>query len=719
MADSAPLDGLVFAHRVLQKLEKIPTRVFETASKANKYVANEIAKLIRTSTKKPVVLGLATGSTPKGVYAELVRMHREEGLSFKDVVTFNLDEYYPMRHDSPHSYHRFMDEQLFKWIDIPRENIHIPSGEAPEEEVERLCAQYEANIVKFGGIDIQILGIGRTGHVGFNEPGSSKRSITRMLYLDKKTRLDAASDFFSLDAVPQKAVTMGVSTILGAKRVFLLAFSESKSSIIKRAVEGPVDDEVAASYLQDHPAAEVVLDTPASLKLSRVAASWTLLGASAEVKLTWTDRLVKQAVIWLALLKKKPILKLTPDDYIDNHLNQLLNEQGPAHKLNVRVFSALKATITGWPGGKPNHHNNKSPQSPYPASDFIGDQGGSDNGEERTGSVSGLGTGSATTRQPTQYGFKAGDQYSHINPEVNPHIDNSSFPKRVLIFSPHPDDDVISMGGTLIRLVEQGHQVHVAYQTSGNYAVWDEDAIRFANFASQFAKLFNVQAAPEIAAIEKFVEDEMKNKKPGQMDSATVQRIKGLIRSTEARSAARYCGVLPEHIHFLNLPFYETGGAKKKPLGPEDTAIVADLLKSVKPHQIYAAGDLSDPHGTHRVCLQAIMNALQVVKTEAWFSQCQVWLYRGAWQEWDPEDIQMTIPMSPHELLQKRYAIFKHQSQKDPPPFPGADPREFWQRAEDRNRATAALLDRLGLPEYEAVEAFVRYDIDKPNDIPL
>lgn len=634
-------------------------------------------------------------------------MHKQEGLSFKDVVTFNLDEYYPMKREALQSYHRYMDEHLFKHIDIPRENIHVPSGEVSRDGVEKHCDEYEALMAKFGGIDLQLLGIGRTGHIGFNEPGSSKKSLTRLIYIDRVTRADAAGDFFSLDAVPETAITMGVASICAARRVILVAFSEHKASIIKKAIEGPVDEEVTASFLQEHPNAEAVLDTAASARLTRNVAPWTLLGHSTDVQLNWTERFQRRAVIWLSQLKKKPILKLTVEDYQDNHLSQLVRMHGPANELNIKVFSYLKSTITGWPGGKP-----KPPAAAAAAATAVpSDSIASASSKHEVGGI--------TTRRPTRYNLFGA--HGHINQEVNPHIDTSVFPKRVIVFSPHPDDDVISMGGTLIRLVEQGHEVHVAYQTSGNYAVWDDDAVRFANFAADFCKLFNIGGAEAVAAIESAVEREIKGKTSGQHDSNTIQQIKGLIRATEARSAARYCGVPKENIHFLQLPFYETGDVKKKPLSSADVDIVTALIEKIKPHQIYAAGDLSDPHGTHRVCLDAIFGSLRRIKEVEWFQRTEVWLYRGAWQEWDPEDIHMAIPMSPQELRQKRYAIYKHQSQKDPAPFPGSDAREFWQRAEDRNRATAALYDSLGLPEYEAMEAFVLFDIlkENENDIPL
>lgn len=586
-----------------------------------------------------------------------------------------------------------MDEKLFNHIDIPRENIHIPSGEVPMDQVEEECRKYEELIAKYGGIDIQILGIGRTGHIGFNEPGSSRKSKTRLLHLDKKTRYDAISSFFTLEAVPHMAITMGVGTILSAKRIFMLAFAEHKASIVKKAIEGEIDEHVAASFLQEHPCSECIIDLPASTELTRRKTPWVLIGGSNEL-FHWTPKMIRKAVIWLSFLTKKPILKLTIDDYTDNHLTRLINEHGPVHKLNVRIFNELKSTITGWPGGKPQNKEVLSQCISYVRKNMpVG----------------------VTTRKP---------QYYLENEVISRGIDDNSpkdeiYPKRIIVFSPHPDDDVISMGGTLIRLVEQGHIVHVAYQTSGNIAVWDDDAKRFSNFVTKYLKAFNIPGYKEAEELESKIETYIQNKKTGEPDGRDILKIKGLIRETEAFAAARYCGVAPENIHFLSLPFYETGEVKKKPLSETDIDIVTEFIERIKPHQIYAAGDLSDPHGTHRVCLESIIGALKRLQDKTWFEDCNVWLYRGAWQEWDPEDIDMAIPISPDELMQKRYAIYKHQSQKDPAPFPGSDPREFWQRSEARNRETAKIYDRLGLTEYEAMEAFVKYDIKSPEQFLL
>lgn len=629
----------------LAQRERIPVRVFPHSTEASKAVAGEIADLIRqrAAAGRQCVLGLATGSTPVGVYDELVRMHREEGLSFANVVTFNLDEYYPMQPDELQSYVRFMREHLFDLVDIAPGNWHVPDGTLPIEQVFDFCSWYEEQITQAGGIDLQLLGIGRTGHVGFNEPGSGKQSRTRLITLDRVTRIDAASDFYGQENVPRRAITMGVGTILAARQVVMLAFGEHKSQIVAKAVEGEVSASIAASFLQEHPNAQVVLDEAAADALTRYKSPW-LLGP-----VDWDERKVRKAVIWLARKLEKPILKLTDEDYNEDGLQDLLADRGPAYNINIKVFRHLQSTITGWPGGKPEH-----------------------------------------AKQP-------GDRS---------HTHDSIFPKRVLVFSPHPDDDVISMGGTLIRLVDQGHEVHVAYQTSGNIAVFDDDAIRYAECAAEWNHYFNVspqQAAEQKARVEEFLQD----KKPGQVDSPDVQLIKTIIRRGEARSAGRCCGVPRERLHFMDMPFYETGRVKKKPLSEEDISMVVALLRRIRPHQIYAAGDLSDPHGTHRVCLNAVLTACHRCQQDDWFSVCEVRLYRGAWHEWGPHEIEIAVPLSPAEVDRKRNAIFKHQSQKDRALFPGPDMREFWKRAEDRNRDTAKLYDKLGLAEYEAIEGFV------------
>jgi glucosamine-6-phosphate deaminase len=628
----------------LTAFEKIPVQIFNTSEEASLFVAREIASLIKKRAKenKPCVLGLATGSTPTRVYAELVRMHKADDLSFKNVHSFNLDEYYPMAPDSLQSYVRFMGEHLFNHIDMPKENIHIPDGTLPKDKVGAFCREYEEKMSSLGGIDIQVLGIGRTGHIGFNEPGSTERSLTRLVTLDQVTRIDAASDFFGEENVPHKAITMGVGSILKAKKVFMMAWGEGKAAVIKKAVEGPITDQIPSSFLQKHSDCLVVLDNAASSELVRKKTPWILDTVG------WDDRLIRKAVVWLCFTLNKPVLKLTNHDYMEHGMGDIITEYGSAYKVNIKVFNDLQHTITGWPGGKPNADDSNRPERATP------------------------------------------------------------FPKRAIIFSPHPDDDVISMGGTFIRLVDQGHEVHVAYQTSGNIAVFDDDAVRFADFVRDFNAEFGLSKADGEKFYQKMVQS-IREKGPGQNDSSEVLRIKGLIRRGEAKAGGRYVGIPDDQMHFLDMPFYETGAVKKKPLGEEDIKIIVDLLEKIQPHQIYAAGDLSDPHGTHRVCLAAIFEAVRRLKNKSWMKDCWVWLYRGAWQEWDIDQIEMAVPLSPDELMRKRRAVFKHQSQKDSAMFPGSDKREFWMRAEDRNHATAAAYNALGLAEYEAMEAFVRY----------
>jgi glucosamine-6-phosphate deaminase len=628
----------------LTAFEKVPVKIFNTSDQASVFVANEIASLIKSRQKenKHCVLGLATGSTPTRVYAELVRMHKQDGLNFKNVHTFNLDEYYPMQPDSLQSYVRFMGEHLFNHIDIPKQNIHIPDGKLPKEKVADFCRDYEKNMDSLGGIDIQVLGIGRTGHIGFNEPGSTEKSLTRLVTLDQVTRIDAASDFFGEENVPRKAITMGVGSIMKARKVYMMAWGEGKAGVIKKAVEGPVTDQIPSSFLQRHTDCLVILDDAASSELARKKTPWIL------DSITWDEKLIRKAVVWLCQKIDKPVLKLTNLDYMEHGMGDIITEFGSAYKVNIKVFNYLQHTITGWPGGKPNADDSNRPERATP------------------------------------------------------------FTKRAIIFSPHPDDDVISMGGTFIRLVDQGHEVHVAYQTSGNIAVFDDDAIRFADFVRDFNEQFALSKADGEKFYKQIVQS-LKDKGPGQIDSAEVLSIKGLIRRGEAKAGGRYVGIPDEQMHFLDMPFYETGAIKKKPLSEEDIKLIVDLLQKVKPHQIYAAGDLSDPHGTHRVCLAAIFEAISRLKNESWMKDCWVWLYRGAWQEWDIDQIEMAVPLSPEELMRKRRAVFKHQSQKDSAMFPGSDKREFWMRAEDRNHATANAYNALGLAEYEAMEAFVRY----------
>ncbi|HXJ97884.1 MAG TPA: glucosamine-6-phosphate deaminase [Gelidibacter sp.] len=627
-----------------KRFENINTVIFEDSQVASKAVAKEIADLIKVkqSQKQPCILGLATGSSPKGLYAELVRLHKEEGLSFKNVVTFNLDEYYPMEPDSVNSYVRFMKKMLFDHVDILPENYFIPDGTLSKEEIADYCSVYEKKIEAYGGIDLQILGIGGNGHIGFNESGSLQNSKTRLVALDHITRVAASKDFAGLANTPRTAITIGVKKIMEAKRVILLAWGESKAEIVKTSVEGQVTNQVPASFLQEHNNATYVLDKEAASKLSRINTPWLV------EKVVWTDRLIRKAVLGLALHLKKPILMLTDADYIENGMSDLLADFGQAYDINIKIFNKVQHTITGWPGGKPNADDTYRPERAEPAK------------------------------------------------------------KRVLIFSPHPDDDIISMGGTFKRLHEQGHEVHVAYQTSGNIAVADEEALRFANFVIDYNEKFGIKSETTEKIYKKVVKS-LVDKKPSEIDIPEARYIKGLIRKGEARATSHFIGLPDNQIHFMELPFYETGTIDKHPLGEEDIQLTVDLIEKIKPHQIYAAGDLADPHGTHKVCLDAIFEAIRRIKDKPFMKDCWVWLYRGAWQEWGIDEIEMAVPMSPDQVLEKRHGIFKHQSQKDGVVFQGSDAREFWQRAEDRNKETAALYDQLGLAHYAAMEAFVRW----------
>jgi len=620
------------------RFEKIHNVTYKSSLEASNLVAQEIANLIRDKQRenKKCVLGLATGSSPIKVYEELIRLHNEEGLSFENVITFNLDEYFPMDKSNIQSYFYFMHEHLFNHVNILPENINIPDGNISIDNLYQYCIDYEMKIKDAGGLDFQLLGIGRTGHIGFNEPGSHLNSGTRIITLNHITRIDAAPSFLGIENVPRKAITMGIGTVRDAKRIVLLAWGSNKSEIIKETIEGEISTTVPATYLQQHNNTTFVMDEDASSELTRVKTPWLVKSC------VWNDDLKLKAVTWLSNLLDKPILKLTDKNYNDNGMSGLLTEEGTAYDLNIKMFNKLQHTITGWPGGKPFSDDSKRPERATPAR------------------------------------------------------------KRVLIFSPHPDDDVISMGGTFDRLVAQGHEVHIAYQTSGNIAVSDEEALKFA----EISKIFNTDSKQVNDVI-----DFIKSKKGNDViDSLEVRKLKGEIRKSESLGATRYFNVPDENVHFLNLPFYETGTIKKGNLSQDDVAIMISIIDAVKPHQIYAAGDLADPHGTHKVCLDSLFAALEEMKTgKEYMKDCWVWLYRGAWHEWDSHEIEMAVPMSPDQVLRKRHAIFYHQSQKDGVMFQGDDSREFWVRVEDRNRLTAKKYNDLGLTDYAAIEAFKRY----------
>ena len=629
-----------------REVEKIKTSIWQDAKQGSVHIAKVIAQAIREKNDKgeKIVLGLSTGNSPISVYKELVRLHKEEALSFKNVISFNLDEYYPMQPDASQSYVAFMKHHLFDHIDILEENIHIPDGTLPLEDVEAYCTAYDNKINALGGIDIQLLGIGRNGHIGFNEPGSFENSPTRLVRLDATTRIDAANDFGSEENVPYRAITLGLKTVMNSKSILICAWGLGKASIVQKAVEGSITNDLPASLLQHHPNTEFYIDQPAAEYLTKFKTPWLVALCN------WTPDLICKAVVWLSLQSNKPILKLTAEDYKLHGLSDLLVEYATAYEINIVVFNRLQHTISGWPGGKPNADDITRPERANPAK------------------------------------------------------------KRVIIFSPHPDDDVISMGGTFLRLVDQGHEVHVAYQTSGNIAVHDHDAFRFLSFTiDMLAKgEMNEDIHQKIAEYE-HLKAILAAKNPGEKDHPGIRQVKGLIRRGEASAGARFCGLSDANIHFMDLPFYETGATKKSPLSEADVNQTAAFIKTIEPHQIFAAGDLADPHGTHKVCLDIILQTMEALKKESWISDCWLWLYRGAWHEWPVEEIEMAVPLSPQELVRKRKAIFMHQSQKDTPPFAGNDPREFWQRAEERNRATADTYHALGFAEYEAMEAFRRW----------
>ena len=634
-----------FEKSVLTRLEKIPTDIYESVEEGANYIAREIAQTIREKQKagRFCVLALPGGDSPSHVYTELIRMHKEEGLSFRNVIVFNMYEYYPLSPDAINSNFNALKSMLLDHIDIDKQNIFTPDGSIAKDTIFEYCRLYEQRIESFGGIDIALLGIGRVGNIAFNEPGSRLNSTTRLILLDNASRNEASKIFGTLDNTPISSITMGVATILGAKKVYLLAWGENKAAMIKECVEGPITDTIPASYLQTHNNAHVALDLSAAMNLTRIQRPWLVTSCE------WNDKLIRSAIVWLCQLTDKPILKLTNKDYSEHGLGELLALYGSAYNVNIKIFNDIQHTITGWPGGKPNADDSNRPE------------------------------------------------------RANP------YPKKVIVFSPHPDDDVISMGGTLRRLCDQHHDVHVAYETSGNIAVGDEEVIRYCEYLRDVCEKYSPDSAVKDKANEIINYLRYEKVENGEPERKDVLFMKGTIRREEARHGCRYSGVKDDHVHFLDLPFYETGLVKKNDLSEADKDIVKALLLEIKPDQMFVAGDLADPHGTHKVCLDAVLAAIDEVKDEEWMKNCRVWMYRGAWAEWEMDHIEMAVPISPEELRFKRNAILKHQSQAESAPYLGDDERLFWQRAEDRNRATAELYRQLGLASYEAIEAFVQY----------
>ena len=633
----------------ITRFEKVPTDIFPTIEEGAIDIANHLEADIkkREQEGRKYVMGVGSGSSLTPIFHELIKRHQAGKLSFKNVVVFNAYEYFPLSEENVNRGINQLKERFLNHIDIDVENIFTPDGTITQNDVQEHCRQYEQHIKELGGLDVILLGIGRMGNIATNEPGSSITSASRLILIDETSREEMKMSFGSQESVPPCSITMGVSTILSARKIFLTAWGEEKAEIIKKTVEGKVSDAVPASFLQTHNDAHVVIDLSAAAKLTRIQHPWLVASCK------WTDKLVRSALVWLCQITGKPILKLTNKDYNENGLSELLALYGSAYNANIKIFNDLQHTITGWPGGKPNADDTYRPERAKP------------------------------------------------------------FPKRVIVFSPHPDDDVISMGGTLRRLVQQGHDVHVAYETSGNIAVGDEEVVRFMHFINGFNQIFGNEQDEVIKSKYKEIKNFLKSKKEGDIDTQDVRTIKGLIRRGEARTACTFNQIPLDHVHFLDLPFYESGKIEKLPMSEADVNIVRDLITKVKPHQIYVAGDLADPHGTHRKCTDAVLAALDLEKEAKaeWLKDCRVWMYRGAWAEWEIENIEMCVPISPEELRAKRNSILKHQSQMESAPFLGNDERLFWQRSEDRNRGTAKLYDDLGLACYEAMEAFVEYKI--------
>jgi glucosamine-6-phosphate deaminase len=635
-----------FERLTLTRLEKVTSKIYETAAAGSIDTARRIAKNIRQRQQEGghFVLALPGGRSPLPVYKELIRLHQEEELSFSHVKVFLQYEFYPLTVQGMGNLSH-LNAEFFDHIDLPSENIFAPDGFMPKEDILNFCRRYEQWIQEAGGIDCMLLGLGRNSNVMFNGAGTPVSTRTHLVFLQGDARKEAARTFPSIESVPAGVITMGISTMMNAREVILIAWGEDKAAIIAQTVEGKESDALSSSFLQHHPDAKVVVDLSAAHMLTRINHPWLVTNCQ------WDNKLIRRAIVWLCHLTDKPILKLTNSDYTEHGLGELLALYGSAYNVNIRIFNDIQHTITGWPAGKPHADDSNRPERALP------------------------------------------------------------YPKKILIFSPHPDDDVISMGGTFRRLCEQQHDVYVAYQTSGNIAVQDEEVIRYCEFLQDVSAAYTPNDLTLRDKAQEIIHHLLHEKTDdGSPQTSDVLFVKGTIRREEAKHGARYAGIHDDnHIIFLDLPFYETGTVRKKNLSHKDVYKVRELLERIQPHQMFVAGDLADPHGTHKVCLDAILAAIDLVKEQPWMHQCRVWMYRGAWAEWEMDHIEMAVPISPEELRHKRNAILKHQSQNESAPYLGEDGRLFWQRAEDRNRATAELYKNLGLASYEAIEAFVRY----------
>ena len=631
----------------ISRMEKIHTDIFASMAEGASHVADGIEKGIKAAQHegKFYVMALGTGSSLNAVYNELIRRYEKKALSFRNVVIFNAYEYYPLQKDSSIRTINQLKERFLNHVDVEEQNIFTLDGFVAQDAVQDCCRLYEQRIKTFGGLDVALIGIGRSGNIAANEPGSGLQSATRLILIGNTSREEMEISEKTKESIPPCSLTMGIATLLSAKAIYLTAWGEEKAEIMQKVIENSITDTLPASFLQTHPNVQVVLDLGAAARLTRIEHPWLVTSCQ------WTDKLVRSALVWLCQKIGKPILKLTNKDYNENGLSELLALYGSAYNANIKIFNDLQHTITGWPGGKPNADDTYRPE------------------------------------------------------RANP------FPKKVIVFSPHPDDDVISMGGTIRRLVQQKHDLHIAYETSGNIAVGDEEVTRFMHFINGFNQIFADSKDSVISNKYKEIKQFFAQKKEGDFDTKDILTIKGLIRRGEARTACTYNQIPLDHVHFLDLPFYESGKIEKLPMTEKDVEIVRHLLQEVKPHQIYVAGDLADPHGTHKKCTDAVLAAIDLEKEAGaeWLKDCRIWMYRGAWAEWEIENIEMCVPLSPEELRAKRNSILKHQSQMESAPFLGNDERLFWQRAEDRNRGTAQLYDGLGLACYEAMEAFVEY----------
>ena len=634
-----------FDYSVLTRFEKIPANIYSTMDEGAFEIAKEIAIGIREKQKanKKFVLVLPGGRSPHTVFLHLINMHKNEKLSFSNVIVFLLYEFFPLSNKANSNLYQ-LQEAFLNNIDIPKENIFYPDGFMDKNHIYDFCKEYENKIKKYDGIDLMLLGIGLAGTIGLNSSGASINSRTNFLLMDNMSRKESAQLFSSVENVPAGVISMGLGTIMDAKKIILMSWGESKATVIKKTIEGPVTDSIPATILQHHPDTKAVIDLSSAYEMTRISHPWLVTNCD------WDNKLIRRAIVWLCQLTNKPILKLTNKDYSEHGLGELLAIFGSAYNVNIKIFNDIQHTITGWPGGKPNADDSNRPERAKP------------------------------------------------------------YPKKIIVFSPHPDDDVISMGGTFRRLCDQHHDVHVAYQTSGNIAVGDEEVIRYCEYLRDVSNKYSPKDHIMKTKAEEIIQYlRYEKKEDGKPEHPDVLFMKGTIRREEARHASRYSGLKDENIHFLDLPFYETGMVKKKSIGEQDVEIVKKLLLKIKPDEMFVAGDLADPHGTHKVCLDTILAAIDEVKSHKWMQNCRVWMYRGAWAEWEMDHIEMAVPISPEELRLKRNAILKHQSQAESAPYLGDDERLFWQRAEDRNRATAETYNKLGLASYEAIEAFVQY----------